>query len=109
MQNIRETIANNNTTIKQRTEEVTQLKKKIPLTEKSLSEAQKELNGVKVEEAQILNEIKSQQMNLEETRASMQSTKSQNRVLDVLMGQKREGKCPGLYGRLVSIKIGDLN
>ncbi|XP_968011.2 structural maintenance of chromosomes protein 4 [Tribolium castaneum] len=97
---LRETIKNKEACIKERSGEVSQLKKKIPLTEKSLNDAQHELDAVKSEQNQIEHEIRRQRMSLEETRASMNSSKSRGRVLDALMQQKREGKCPGLYGRL---------
>lgn len=78
------------------------LKKKIPATEKSLNEATQELEKVKYESAQLISEIRKKRATVEETRSSLQASKSRGRVLDSLMQQKREGKCPGLFGRLVS-------
>ncbi|CAH1155594.1 unnamed protein product [Phaedon cochleariae] len=87
-------------TINERTKQVSMLKKKIPATEKSLKEATDDLNKVKYEEAQVINEIRKNRSHLEEKRSSMQASQSRGKVLDSLMQQKREGKCPGLYGRL---------
>ncbi|CAH2012044.1 unnamed protein product [Acanthoscelides obtectus] len=87
-------------TIEERTRQVNTLKKKIPATEKSLKDATAEFNTVKMQEAKLLDEIRKKRSFLEERRSSMQASRSQGRVLDALMQQKREGKCPGLYGRL---------
>lgn len=90
--------------IEERTKQISILKKKIPATEKSLNDALQELNGVKEEEGQVINEIRRNRMQLEEKRSSMQASRSKGKVLDGLMAQKRDGNCPGLYGRLVSLK-----
>jgi structural maintenance of chromosome 4 len=100
LEKLQEAIKNTEATIKQRTEEVAQLKRKIPLTENSLRGAHEELEGVKREEAQITKEIRQKRMHLEEVRSSMQMSRSRGKILDSLMQQKREGKCRGLYGRL---------
>jgi structural maintenance of chromosome 4 len=105
LEKLQEAIKNTEATIKQRTEEVAQLKRKIPLTENSLRGAHEELEGVKREEAQITKEIRQKRMHLEEVRSSMQMSRSRGKILDSLMQQKREGKCRGLYGRLVMSEI----
>ncbi|RZC39072.1 structural maintenance of chromosomes protein 4, partial [Asbolus verrucosus] len=100
LEKLKESVQNAEVTITQRTEEVSQLKRKIPLTEKSLNDTLRELQAVRDEEVQINNEIKQKRMRLEETRSSMQMSRSRGRILDSLMQQKREGNCPGLFGRL---------
>ncbi|KAJ8924806.1 hypothetical protein NQ315_000960 [Exocentrus adspersus] len=87
-------------TIQERTQQVSALKKKIPATEKSLKDATNELNEVRSREGQIIGEVRQKKLSLEERRSSMQASRSQGRVLDSLMQEKRNGKCPGLYGRL---------
>nr|CAI5830513.1 unnamed protein product [Callosobruchus analis] len=91
---------NATSTIEERSKQVNALKKKIPATENSLKQATAEFNAVKMQEAKLLDEIRKKRSLLEERRSSMQATRSQGRVLDALMRQKREGACPGLYGRL---------
>ena len=39
---------------------------------------------------------------VEEAKSSMAASKSQNRVLNSLMAEKKKGTLPGIYGRLVS-------
>ncbi|XP_060526989.1 structural maintenance of chromosomes protein 4 [Cylas formicarius] len=87
-------------TIRERSQEIATLKTKIPKTENSLKEATEELHLIKQEEAKLVQEIRSNRMSLEEGRSSMQASRSSGRVLDSLMQAKRDGKCPGLFGRL---------
>lgn len=100
---LQSTYENNKQIIAERTEAVNMLKKKIPLTEKSLSSATEELNAVKYEEAQLITDIRKKRGALEETRSSMQASRTRSKVLDRLMEQKRNGRCPGLFSRLVNI------
>ncbi|KAJ8970615.1 hypothetical protein NQ314_001150 [Rhamnusium bicolor] len=99
-ENLRNVYETAQATIEERTKQVALLKKKIPATEKSLGGATDELNAVKQKEAQIINDVRRKKAHLEERRNSMQASRSQGKVLDSLMQQKREGNCPGLYGRL---------
>ncbi|KAJ3660188.1 hypothetical protein Zmor_004654 [Zophobas morio] len=100
LQQLREMITDISEKIAQRTEEVAQLRRKIPLTEKSLNDAQRELDNVKRETVQVSREVGQKRISLQETKTSMQMSKSRGKVLDALMQQKRQGNCPGLYGRL---------
>ncbi|KAJ8956971.1 hypothetical protein NQ318_012135 [Aromia moschata] len=99
-ENLKEQYKNAEETIEERSQQIDMLKKKIPATEKSLNGAMEELNQVKYRESQLINEIRKKRSYLEERRSSMQASRSQGKVLDSLMQQKRDGNCPGLYGRL---------
>ena len=44
---------------------------------------------------------------MSEARSSLQNNRSRGRVLEALMDQKKLGKIPGIYGRLVSISFDD--
>lgn len=99
---LQETLKNCIEALQERTQQVEELGKKIPLTEKSLNDATRELQAIRTEEAQLNQEIRRNRMSLEEARASMNKSSGRGKVLEALMQQKREGKCPGLYGRLVS-------
>ncbi|CAG9833958.1 unnamed protein product [Diabrotica balteata] len=100
LKNLLEEYENVDSTIAERIKQVNTLKKKIPATEKSLNSAMEELNVVKLQESQLISEIRGNRTQLEEKKSSMQATKSKGAVLDGLMNQKRDGNCPGLYGRL---------
>lgn len=101
-ENLTKALENLHSTLEERSKQIISLKKKIPATEKSLKDANTELNAVKNEEATLITQIRKDRSSLEEKRNSMQASRSQGKVLDSLMQQKREGNCPGLYGRLVS-------
>nr|XP_023017853.1 structural maintenance of chromosomes protein 4 [Leptinotarsa decemlineata]XP_023017854.1 structural maintenance of chromosomes protein 4 [Leptinotarsa decemlineata] len=100
LENLKKEYDSSKSTIEERLKQVSSLKKKIPATEKSLKDATEELNTVKYQEAQIINEVRRSRASLEEKKNSMQASRSRGKVLDRLMQQKNEGKCPGLYGRL---------
>lgn len=104
LESLRETYETVKNTMQERGEEINLLKKKIPATEKSLREATNDLQKAKTEEAQLIDEVRKKRALIEERKSSMQASKSRGRVLDSLMQQKREGKCPGLFGRLVSFR-----
>lgn len=88
------------TTLIERSQELVELKNKIPLTEKSLKTVQEDLQNVKLKEAKVINEIRTRRTFLTEAKSEMQATRSRGKVLDCLLQQKGEGKCPGLFGRL---------
>lgn len=81
------------------------LESKIPLTTKSLKEAMEQLELTQTNQRDLEIEKRQKWTNLENSRSSMQASRSRGRVLDSLMQQKLEGNCPGLFGRLVSRRI----
>jgi structural maintenance of chromosome 4 len=82
--------------------EIGELTAGITDTEKKLQEAQLELAQVRKDEAAVSAELRAHRAQVEETRSSMQASRSRGRVLDSLMEQKRQGLLPGIFGRLVS-------
>lgn len=78
------------------------LENKIPLTTKSLKEAMQQLELAQTNQRDLEMQKRQKLINLENCRSSMQASRSRGRVLDSLMQQKREGNCPGFFGRLVS-------
>ncbi|KRT84933.1 hypothetical protein AMK59_1715 [Oryctes borbonicus] len=84
----------------QYTENIKTLKNKIPLTERSVKEAIKQLDATQTKQKDLENERRQRWTNLENCKSSMQASRSRGRVLDSLMQQKVEGHCPGLFGRL---------
>lgn len=90
-----------NRTISEYADTVKNLQRKIPLTEKSLQDAERQLNVLQLQQRKLEIEKRKKWSDLEDCRSSMQASTSRGRVLDSLMQQKREGNCPGLFGRLV--------
>ncbi|XP_030750331.1 structural maintenance of chromosomes protein 4 [Sitophilus oryzae] len=100
LENLKKLYETSQTTIDERIKQVQELKKKIPVTEKSLNDANVELLEARQNEATLVNKIRSKRGTLEDGKCAMQASRSSGRVLDELMRAKREGKCPGLFGRL---------
>lgn len=97
-----EIVKKTSNTIEERHRQLTQFDTKIPATERSLKQAQTEMDEAKAHEVQMNNQLKKLRMTFEEQRSAMQASRSQNRILDSLMREKREGRIPGIFGRLVS-------
>lgn len=105
LNNIKETLETTVNTIKQRTEQLDSLNKKIPATQKSLDQAKSEFQQVKDREIQMTSKLKDLRISYEEKRSAMQANNSRNKVLNSLMIEKREGRIPGIYGRLVCLVV----
>lgn len=103
LESLRESVEKTASTLKERQKQLTLFERKIPATENSLKEAQGELNEAKAREVEKTAQLKKMRITFEEQRSAMQASKSRNRILDALMREKREGRIPGIFGRLVSI------
>lgn len=53
------------------------------------------------EEIAVKNEVREIRQKVEESRSSLSANCSRGRVLDALIQQKKQGKIPGIFGRLV--------
>ncbi|XP_057326315.1 structural maintenance of chromosomes protein 4-like [Microplitis mediator] len=87
-------------TFKERQATLAELKTKIPATEKNLLTMRNKLDEMKVRDGKVTTEIKRMRMQVEEKKSAMHATRSHNRILDALMREKREGRLPGILGRL---------
>uniref|UniRef100_A0A2C9JPE8 SMC hinge domain-containing protein n=2 Tax=Biomphalaria glabrata TaxID=6526 RepID=A0A2C9JPE8_BIOGL len=76
------------------------LETEMPKLEESLSKAKKELMQVTKATDQCEEKRNKLRSNVEEVKSSMAASKSQNRVLNALMAEKKKGTLPGIYGRL---------
>ncbi|KAI4503798.1 hypothetical protein M0802_001201 [Mischocyttarus mexicanus] len=100
LNNIEETLTTTVNTIKERTEQLISLNKKIPATQKSLDQANQEFKEVKNREIQMTSKLKNLRISYEEKKSAMQASNSRNKILNSLMQEKREGRIPGIFGRL---------
>ncbi|KMQ92929.1 structural maintenance of chromosomes protein 4 [Lasius niger] len=100
LESLRESVEKTASTLKERQKQLTLFERKIPATENSLKEAQGELNEAKAREVEKTAQLKKMRITFEEQRSAMQASKSRNRILDALMREKREGRIPGIFGRL---------
>lgn len=102
LEQLQETLKTTATTLKQRKEQLADFEKKIPGTEKSVADVQRRLEDVKAKEAEATMKLRTKRVQFDEQKSSMQANRSRNRVLDALVKEKREGRMPGIFGRLVS-------
>ncbi|OXU23774.1 hypothetical protein TSAR_003018 [Trichomalopsis sarcophagae] len=73
---------------------------KIPATEKSLQGAQHELNELKARENEANMRLRNTRVKFDEQKSAMNDGRSRNHILNSLMREKREGRLPGIFGRL---------
>ena len=99
---LQETLKTTAETLKQRKVQLAEFEKKIPGTERSIKDVERRLEETKVKEAEATSKLRLMRVQFDEQKSSMQANRSRNRVLDALVREKREGRMPGIFGRLVS-------
>lgn len=104
LEQLKETLKTKSETLKSRTEQVKQFSVKIPATEKSLKQAQNELNNVKQLEVESSGRLKQYRIKYDEQKSAMTASRTRGRVLDALMGEAQNGNIPGIFGRMVRMK-----
>ncbi|XP_063973046.1 structural maintenance of chromosomes protein 4-like [Diachasmimorpha longicaudata] len=100
LKKLQETLQTTAETLKDRKEKLSIFETKIPSTQKNLEKTKQQLEQVRVQEDQINRRMRTLRLQLEEKKSAMNASRSRNRVIDALMQQKREGKIPGILGRL---------
>ncbi|XP_053169004.1 structural maintenance of chromosomes protein 4 isoform X4 [Hemicordylus capensis] len=90
-------------------EKLKHAKSKLKKLEKQLlkdkEKKENELDKVVKEETDIKNCVRDLRQKVEEARSSLAINKSRGKVLEALIQQKKSGKIPGIYGRLVGSRI----
>ena len=84
----------------EKNENLDELKKSIPVMKKELVNKQEEIKVLQSEENTAAAELSKIRAKITDSTYKMQISKSNNRVLNVLMNQKQTGKIPGILGRL---------
>ncbi|XP_022905361.2 structural maintenance of chromosomes protein 4 [Onthophagus taurus] len=100
LNSLKTTYENIKQTVIERKRNVESLKREIPDDEKRLNTAMRESENLTARQHELTSSRREKMASLESSKSAMQSSRSRGRVLDSLMQQKREGKCPGIYGRL---------
>ncbi|XP_072745683.1 structural maintenance of chromosomes protein 4 [Anoplolepis gracilipes] len=100
LENLQESVERTESTLKERQKQLALFEQKIPPTENSLKQAQDELKETKTREIEKTAQLKKMRIAFEEQRSAMQASTSRNRIRDALMREKREGRMPGIFGRL---------
>ncbi|KAI8743640.1 structural maintenance of chromosomes protein 4 [Biomphalaria glabrata] len=100
METIKKSLKEAEETLAKRQQDTQRLETEMPKLEESLSKAKKELIQVTKATDQCEEKRNKLRSNVEEVKSSMAASKSQNRVLNALMAEKKKGTLPGIYGRL---------
>ncbi|XP_068137028.1 structural maintenance of chromosomes protein 4 [Hyperolius riggenbachi] len=87
-------------TLKERKTAIKELETKLPKAQEDLKQKESELEVLTQEEIAVKNEVREIRQKVEEARSSMSANHSRGKVLDALIHQKKQGKIPGIYGRL---------
>lgn len=81
--------------------ELQNLNNQIPSKAEELVKVQKELEVTRKKENEVALKLKGMRISFEEQKFAMQANRSRNKIIDSLMREKREGRIPGVFGRLV--------
>ncbi|XP_026735290.1 structural maintenance of chromosomes protein 4 [Trichoplusia ni] len=89
-----------NATLEEKKPMQEELSTTVPSDERRLNEILNRIQALKQEETRVANEASTLRSQLEESRQAMTANRSRGRVLDSLMKEKRDGRLPGIFGRL---------
>ncbi|XP_077988154.1 structural maintenance of chromosomes protein 4-like [Glandiceps talaboti] len=88
------------TTVKERKSSVKDLEKNIPDAENELKNIKNKLEKAMEADKMAEEEVRKNRVKVEEAKSSMQAATSRGAVQEAIMGWKRSGKIPGIFGRL---------
>ena len=74
---------------------------RLPQVESELAKAKEELLLLRKQEADVFQRVRDMRLALEEAQQRENAQKSTSFLLNALMGEKKSGRIPGIYGRLV--------
>jgi structural maintenance of chromosome 4 len=74
----------------------------LPVVETELSTKTRELEELQREETKLSESLHGERVRIEQLRASVDQTRTGERMILRLMEEKKSGRLPGVYGRLVS-------
>lgn len=102
LENIRTTVEEHENSMKQKSETLKELEERIPVSETKVKAIRNELATIQTDLPQLMINIQRSRASVEDARLTMQASHSRNRIVEALMSEKNKGRCPGLFGRLVS-------
>uniref|UniRef100_A0A2A4K7F0 Structural maintenance of chromosomes protein 4 n=1 Tax=Heliothis virescens TaxID=7102 RepID=A0A2A4K7F0_HELVI len=100
LRNMKEAYENASASLDEKKPLQDELSRTVPENEGRLNEINTKLQRLKKEEGQIISEVRPLRAQLEESRQAMSANTSRDRVLNALMNEKRQGRLPGIFGRL---------
>ncbi|BFZ06696.1 hypothetical protein BsWGS_09735 [Bradybaena similaris] len=100
LEDVKKSLKDSESALEKRLQDIKRLEDEVPKVEANMTKMKKELEQVVRSESEIQEKRNGLRNKVEEIKISMAATKSQNRVLDSLMAEKKRGALPGIYGRL---------
>uniref|UniRef100_A0A8D1GHX5 Structural maintenance of chromosomes protein n=2 Tax=Sus scrofa TaxID=9823 RepID=A0A8D1GHX5_PIG len=90
-------------TLKERKAAIGDIEAKLPQTECELKEKEKELQKLTQEEINFKSLVRDLFQKVEEAKSSLAMNRSRGKVLDAIIQEKKTGRIPGIYGRLMAV------
>uniref|UniRef100_A0A8D0PAW1 Structural maintenance of chromosomes protein n=1 Tax=Sus scrofa TaxID=9823 RepID=A0A8D0PAW1_PIG len=90
-------------TLKERKVAIGDIEAKLPQTECELKEKEKELQKLTQEEINFKSLVRDLFQKVEEAKSSLAMNRSRGKVLDAIIQEKKTGRIPGIYGRLMAV------
>ncbi|XP_011192502.2 structural maintenance of chromosomes protein 4 [Zeugodacus cucurbitae] len=89
-----------NSSLKEKITTVEELQCRLPEIQSEILEKTQYMQKLQIEEQQMREKLMILKAEINEKTVNLQTSRSNNKVLDFLMRQKNEGKIPGILGRL---------
>uniref|UniRef100_F6ZJX0 Structural maintenance of chromosomes protein n=1 Tax=Equus caballus TaxID=9796 RepID=F6ZJX0_HORSE len=90
-------------TLKERKAAIGDIEATLPHTEHELKEKEKELQKLTKEEINFKSLVRDLFQKVEEAKSSLAVNRSRGKVLDAIIQEKKSGRIPGIYGRLMAV------
>ncbi|KAH9505175.1 Structural maintenance of chromosomes protein 4 [Bulinus truncatus] len=100
METIKKSMKDAEELLEKRQQDIKRLETEIPKFKATAAKAIEALKQVTESADKCEEKRNKMRRNVEEVKSSMAASKSQNRVLNALMSEKKKGTLPGIYGRL---------
>ncbi|KAJ8030527.1 Structural maintenance of chromosomes protein 4 [Holothuria leucospilota] len=94
-------------TLKERGSSIKELEKQIPVAETNLQKLRAEYEPLKLAESKSSQDLHSLVTKVEEAKNSLKSATDRGTLIEALMAQKKQGRIPGIFGRLGD--LGDID
>lgn len=99
-ESLRHSLEENKHQLEERKASLAESQANIPQMKEELGTKKQQLKTLQDQEVETTEGLRKVRTKLEENRSNMQTAKSNNRVLNAIMAEKRRGRLPGVLGRL---------
>ncbi|TKS80947.1 Structural maintenance of chromosomes protein 4 [Collichthys lucidus] len=96
----KQTLQTTSDTLRERRAAIKDLEVKVPQEEQALKKDEEELGQLMKVDNETREVVREMRQKVDEAKSSLSSNRSRGKVLDALMQQKKNGRLPGIFGRL---------